>query len=198
MSFERLGASHFAAAMETAFEFPFDYVDGSESLSLRFAKLRTTYKTYQRAVDAGKWSWMRGDPYAIADWLKIFTPIEDDAWCEIRSYGLPMWPQFPVDKFFVDFGNPVKKVALECDGRDFHDAKKDAERDAVLLSHGWRVLRVTGSQCYGTRTMVPPWIKQDRGEDVDAYYEMQYERGTIHEAITELRRIFGRIQPEYA
>lgn len=36
MSFERLGASHFAAAMETAFEFPFDYVDGSESLSLRF------------------------------------------------------------------------------------------------------------------------------------------------------------------
>lgn len=175
-----------------------DYAQSGDPLNVRFRKIKAAYEYQQKLVDCGLADWMRGDPYAIADWMGLFSPIEHDAWCEIREYGLPMWPQLPVDKFFVDFGNPIKKVALECDGREFHDAKKDAERDAVLLSKGWRVLRVTGSQCYRTRTMLSPHEMEQRGEDVDAYYEMQYERGTIHEAITELRRIFGRIQPEYA
>ena len=48
----------------------------------------------------------------------------------------------------VDFGDPVKKVALECDGKQFHNAEKDKTRDMYLNSLGWTVFRVTGKECH--------------------------------------------------
>jgi hypothetical protein len=177
-------------AIVAGFEHPLEWVTAADSLSARFGKIRRNYEEYQRGVDAGQWDWMRGDPYAIADWVPMFTPIEDDAWCEIRSAGLPMWPQFPVGKFFVDFGNPVAKVALECDGKEFHSAVKDAERDKVLRSMGWRVIRVTGSRCYKTRVMLPAWQLEERGEYVDEGYDEIYHRETLAGVMRQLKRIF--------
>lgn len=89
----------------------------------------------------------RCDPYFI-DWMPVFTPIESDMWHYIRALGLPFYPQYPVGRFFVDFADPAKKIAIECDGKQWHDAAKDAKRDSVLLSLGWRVMRFTGRQCY--------------------------------------------------
>jgi len=82
-------------------------------------------------------------PYFV-DWGLIFTPIESDAWHYIRLYGLPMYPQFPVGRYFVDFGDPDRRIAIECDGAAFHDADKDKKRDAELLEMGWRVFRFPG------------------------------------------------------
>jgi len=180
--------------LEFHLDCPIDYVTGSEPLSTRFAKLRGNYAAYQRAVDQGAWTWMHGDPYMIADWLAIFTPIEYDAWCEIRDANLPMWPQLPVGRFFVDFGNPVAKVALECDGKEWHDAAKDAERDEILRKMGWRVLRVTGSQCYKTRVMLPPYELEARGEDVDDDYAETFHEETIAGTIRQLRWIFDEVR----
>lgn len=87
------------------------------------------------------------DPYAF-DWLEIFTPIESSAWQSIRGLGIPLYPQYPIDSIFVDFGDPVKKIALECDGKDFHNKQDDTIRDNFLNSIGWTVFRVTGSECY--------------------------------------------------
>lgn len=86
------------------------------------------------------------DPYLI-DWTTHFTPIESDAWHTIRCLGLPLYPQFPVKNVFVDFGDPVKRIALECDGKYFHDEEKDFLRDSELFKAGWVVFRVTGSEC---------------------------------------------------
>jgi hypothetical protein len=86
------------------------------------------------------------DPY-FYDWASIFTPIEEAMWGEIRSAGLPMFPQVPVLNYFVDFGNPFVKVAIECDGADWHDAERDAERDRKLKNEGWIIYRVPGSVC---------------------------------------------------
>ncbi|PZX29445.1 uncharacterized protein DUF559 [Cupriavidus phytorum] len=50
----------------------------------------------------------------------------------------------------MDFGNPVIKIAIECDGAQYHDAGKDAKRDAELLEMGWRVIRIPGWKCLKT------------------------------------------------
>lgn len=97
--------------------------------------------------------WVYGiDPYA---WEEVpgmvnMTSIERLVWCDIRQIGLVMYPQVPVLNYFLDFANPVAKVAIECDGKDFHDPIKDGERDARLAEIVWRVYRLPG--CYITHT----------------------------------------------
>lgn len=89
-------------------------------------------------------------PYAlIGNWPNIMSPIEFMAWQAIRGFGkIPLYPQYPVDKYFLDFGNPFLKIAVECDGKEFHqDIKKDIRRDEKLFEKGWKVYRISGSDC---------------------------------------------------
>lgn len=87
------------------------------------------------------------DPYEVR-WTEVFTPIEAAMWHELRMAGLVFYPQLPVGRSFVDFGDPAHKVAIECDGKEFHlDKAKDRERDAALGERGWIVFRITGADC---------------------------------------------------
>jgi hypothetical protein len=86
------------------------------------------------------------DPYSWQTFYAM-TPIEWQVWQDIRCVGVVFYPQLPVGRFFVDFGNPIARVAIECDGKDFHDAAKDAARDAELRALGWTVYRMTGRDC---------------------------------------------------
>lgn len=136
--------------VKAMFDFPgaFIYVDGRMGLSERFNAIRHNYKRHEAMVKAGLSEWFKGDPYEIANWPSIFTPIEYALWFDIRGRGLDLWPQLPVGRFFVDFGNPVAKVAIECDGKAFHqDKAKDAARDQELEAMGWDVIRIPGWQC---------------------------------------------------
>jgi hypothetical protein len=83
-------------------------------------------------------------PYLV-DWGRIFTPIEEDCWFSIRSLGLQMFPQYPIDHFFADFADPWRKWVIECDGKAYHSAAKDAARDQVMEELGWTVTRIPGS-----------------------------------------------------
>lgn len=112
----------------------------------KWEAIRLLYKLEDKAI-RNRGSTYGIDPYVI-DWSMLFTPIEMDAWCSIRGCGLPLYPQYPVDRFFVDFGDPVKRIALECDGKAYHDEAKDYERDLQLAKLGWVVFRVTGSECH--------------------------------------------------
>jgi len=82
-------------------------------------------------------------------WSGYFTPIEDNTWQVIRCFGkVPLYPQFPVLNYFLDFGNPFLKIGVECDGKDYHmDKKKDMIRDTNLRKIGWRIYRISGSDC---------------------------------------------------
>ena len=82
-------------------------------------------------------------PYVV-DWSSIFTPIEELCWWSIRSLGLQMFPQYPIDRYFADFADPWRKWVLECDGKAFHNPIKDAERDQVMEELGWTVTRLPG------------------------------------------------------
>lgn len=116
----------------------------------RFALFRRNYRLKAQLVKEGLDSWTGSDPYEIADWVSIFTTIERALWSDIRANGLPLWPQYPVGRFFVDFGNPEHRIAVECDGREFHqNVQKDRDRDAELNSLGWTVYRIDGSRCKG-------------------------------------------------
>ena len=105
------------------------------------AFIRGMYAEIEKEILAGETK----NKYLV-DW--DFTPIESDLWHSIRMLGLPFWPQYPVSRFFVDFGDPVRRVALECDGKRWHDAKRDADRDAELGYLGWTVIRFPGWQCF--------------------------------------------------
>lgn len=108
--------------------------------------IRKHYMLYEQEIMDSK-PWCYGiDPYA---WHGIvnMTHIEWMMWQDIRCEGVVMYPQYPVCGFFVDFGNPVARVAIECDGKQWHDPVLDAKRDAILNKEGWRVYRMTGRDC---------------------------------------------------
>jgi very-short-patch-repair endonuclease len=88
------------------------------------------------------------DPYEWDNGMIQMTPIEYWLWGDIRENNLILYPQYPVGGMFVDFGNPVARIAIECDGAAYHkDKEKDRARDARLRDLGWSVYRITGSQC---------------------------------------------------
>jgi hypothetical protein len=120
-----------------------------------FDALRHNYRVYGEAVERGIVGWDdRNDPYMIADWVSLFTPIEAAIWSDIRAYGLPFWPQFPVGKYIVDFADPVRRIALECDGAAFHDAAKDRKRDDALEAMGWTTYRIPGRDCFAEEVIL--------------------------------------------
>ena len=104
------------------------------------------------------------DPYFM-DWCPLFSPIEMMAWYDIRGAGTPLYPQYPVGGVFVDFGNPWAKVALELDGKAFHEGGLDRERDEKLLALGWHVYRVPGKESFGDFPEDVRDSYHDRSED---------------------------------
>jgi very-short-patch-repair endonuclease len=108
------------------------------------------------------------------------TPIERWLWHDIRKHNAVLYPQYPVGRFFVDFANPVAKVAIECDGEAYHqDKARDASRDEELRAKGWRVYRITGRDCrseFNEETM-------ERGAS-DLFLERICERNPIKRGST--------------
>lgn len=104
------------------------------------------------------------NPYFI-DWLPFLSPIEEIAWNSIRTQGVPLYPQFPLFNYFIDFANPGLRIGLEIDGKDFHDEQKDRERDYYLSEYGWKIFRVKG-----TETNAPYRLPEelDESDDKDA------------------------------
>lgn len=111
-------------------------------------RIRAHYRAAWPAIlAAGKAEWAL-DPYAHEEAGVVFTPIEQALWSDIRSLDAVLYPQFPVGRRFVDFGNPIARVAIECDGAEFHrNAVADRQRQAEIESHGWTVYRFPGWEC---------------------------------------------------
>jgi hypothetical protein len=164
----------------------FIYVNGSMERGEMYRGLKNNYRRKQAMVDAGIDEWFRSDPYEIANWLSIFTPIEEAIWQDIRRMGLDLWPQFPVGRFWVDFGNPVARIALECDGAKWHmDKDKDRARDDELRAMGWTVFRIPGYQCKA-EILTRAEAEEERGIDPEDY-EAWRDRETPHTALMDIK-----------
>ena len=147
----------------------FDKVEETDSLSVRFNKIRKNYESKNRLVDAGFSTWDRFDSdlaYLLQD---CFSPIEKFIFNDLRCNGIAPYPQLPVAGFFLDFAILPNKIAIECDGAEFHDIKKDRERDAKLIALGWRIVRIPGWACqtpersFGYIDTVRGVMRLDRG-----------------------------------
>lgn len=126
------------------------YVEAILGASDRFARLNAIRGFYEKAwkeiKEEAPHVWAI-DPYE-SRLNEFMTPIEFSLWQDIRQEGCVLYPQYPVGRFFVDFGNPVARVAVECDGAAYHqDAEKDGRRQREIESMGWCVYRLTGRQC---------------------------------------------------
>ena len=120
-----------------------DAVNAAPTWRERLSAIRALYRAHMR-IDDG---FPQIDPYTLGIY-EHYTPIERALWKDIRSTArVHFLPQFPVGRFFVDFGDPGRKIAIEADGKQFHEAGRDQARDDELFSaHGWRVFRVSGAE----------------------------------------------------
>jgi DNA helicase II / ATP-dependent DNA helicase PcrA len=87
----------------------------------------------------------------LAEHKTIFTPIEEQLLAALEVHKLAYEPQVRFGRYTVDFlvGLEKNKVIVECDGRAFHNASKDSERDKVLALQGFPICRFSGSDIYG-------------------------------------------------
>lgn len=133
----------------------------TESEAIAYYKfLRGVRKSYTK-----KWTGRhRQDPYKFGFQYAGMTPIESNLWHMIRMFGLEMYPQFPVGKYYLDFANPFYKIALEADGK-VHNLEEVRERDMrrtmELGEAGWKIYRITGRELNQ-----PFFIQNEDGEDV--------------------------------
>lgn len=119
-----------------------------------------------------RFSWFTSYP---TDWKKLFTEIEFQAWCSIREKGrIVLYPQFPVDKYFLDFANPGLKIGLELDGKDFHDEEKDRQRDLNLKSLGWTIYRISGKEMCRTNYTTIGEIDYKEMSEQEIYEKISY------------------------
>jgi very-short-patch-repair endonuclease len=115
-----------------------------------------TKEIISNSLERGITAWT--DPY-FYNWN--FTPIEEKMWGYLRTFGPPMYPQYPVAHCFIDFANPLVKVGIEADGKDWHDRDKDRARDKKLASIGWTIYRLKGSTIFVAG--------RDYDEDIEEY-----------------------------
>lgn len=147
------------------------------NLRERCELIRLVYSSNMERITSSP---LGSNPYLL-DWGAIFTPIEEYAWHAIRRERIPMYPQFPVGNYFIDFANPVLKVGLECDGKDWHDEEKDRARDEKLSELGWEIYRVTGSECVRYVDSPEDIIQRLKEEGIDFYLYWDNDGSEIHD-----------------
>lgn len=148
--------------------------------------LKEYYQSNESAILARPHKWFISYP---VDWYSILTPIEMRVWEAIRYIGrVIMYPQYPVLNYFVDFGNPYYKIAIEADGKDYHlDVGKDKRRDQELLSEGWKVFRISGAKI---NYIAEPLIREIIFEEGYDEYLKQWYKSTLEGFITAFRTIY--------
>ncbi|WP_167342066.1 hypothetical protein [Nonlabens sp. SY33080] len=93
---------------------------------------RTEYFSQNRLAFYGKY------PF---NWYSSFSYLEKRTWEDISYINVPLYPQYPVKNFFIDFANPDLKIGLEVDGSNYHDIERDFKIDTKLAKFDWKIYR---------------------------------------------------------
>ncbi|WP_244913507.1 endonuclease domain-containing protein [Heyndrickxia sporothermodurans] len=97
--------------------------------------------------------------------FKTVQPVRSDAqiqrskcesYIEARLYdalvyrGYNVHTQVNCGPYRIDLTVPSLRLAIECDGKDYHSSpeqkKHDRRKNAYLRKHGWKVMRFSGRQ----------------------------------------------------
>lgn len=124
-------------------------------------RIRETYKDLIPTIMESR---HQTDPY-IFDFDMPMTPIEENVWHDIRVLGLPFYMQFPVGPYFIDFADPIKKIGVEVDGKEWHqDHDADDKREKELNRLGWVIVRIPGYKTFKRRS---DFFQNDEDEYID-------------------------------
>lgn len=105
-------------------------------------------------------------PYEIADWFLILTKAERMFWDCIRSLAAPFYPEFPVGKYYVDFADPFRKIAIEVHSNKYHLGReeKDFIRQSNIEDLGWSVYHLEAKHMW---VVMDDFEKNDFGKEAD-------------------------------
>jgi len=110
-------------------------------------KRRRTYRKIQNEAAERPESTQVETPYGKI-WM---SPIEYELYEAMLKQGLSPEPQLCIKGYFVDFAFPDIKLAVEADGKAYHEGERrerDRDRDHVLRSAGWTMKRFYGTTIY--------------------------------------------------
>ena len=85
------------------------------------------------------------------------TVSERALWKALRALDLHIHRQAPIGRYVADFVHHGAKLVIEVDSgwHDHPEAQlRDAERDAWLVSQGYRVMRVRDGEAFGNPYLV--------------------------------------------
>lgn len=101
------------------------------------------------------WILIKQKRYSLQRELKkCESPIETMLMKELAHQGFRPYGQIPCGKFRIDIAiyHRGKKIAIECDGQQFHSSPEqkehDAKKDDFLRRNRWKVFRFTGKEIY--------------------------------------------------
>jgi very-short-patch-repair endonuclease len=79
---------------------------------------------------------------------KCESPIELRLYDALTINGYYVKTQVPCGKYRIDLALPTYKIAIECDGHQYHSTPEqkahDRRKNAYLRQQGWKVLRFSG------------------------------------------------------
>ena len=82
--------------------------------------------------------------------LKCESPIERQLYDALVFRGYAVNTQVPCGKYRIDIALVGPRIAIECDGKEFHSSPKqkahDRRKNAYLCKNGWKVMRFSGRQ----------------------------------------------------
>jgi very-short-patch-repair endonuclease len=85
--------------------------------------------------------------------LKCESPIERRLYNALKNNGHIVRSQERCGPYRIDLILPIYKLAIECDGIEFHSTpyqiKHDKKKNAYLRKHGWSVMRIKGKDING-------------------------------------------------
>jgi very-short-patch-repair endonuclease len=89
------------------------------------------------------------EPSILDGYIRCESPIESILYMQLVMDELRppvLRNQYWIDSYRVDFAIPGVFIAIECDGKKYHDEVTDFERDRRLMAKGWRVLRFSSEK----------------------------------------------------
>lgn len=113
----------------------------------------------------------RTDPYwYFPNIISYLTPIELNIWHIIRIYWLPFYMQYPVLDYFIDFADPIKKIWIEVDWKEWHlDKEKDKKRQIELEKEWWTIIRIDWKDTYNELKFI-----EEEDENWNIYEKEEY------------------------
>lgn len=151
-------------------------------LNERWLEVRNTSRRWEviRAAYRGREEQARRGE--LHPWLLEWnlTPIERNAWEDIRFFGLTLYPQFPVGRRFIDFADPNLCIGVEIDGRAYHQYERDASRDFELQLAGWSMFHIPGRNTFSAHPdpFLEEWERVETGDyDDDGFRSRVFEWG---------------------